>query len=49
MFPVGIAAGEAKIALKNALLEGDKDIRYKTVNFMKEIWDSMKPGRIRSR
>lgn len=38
---------KVKIALKNALSDGDKDILYKAVNFMKEVWDSIKPGRNR--
>lgn len=36
------------LVLKNPLEEGDKDILYKAVNFMKEIWNSMKCGRKRT-
>ena len=38
---------KVKFALKNPLEDGDKDVSYKAINFMKEIWDSMKPGRKR--
>lgn len=39
---------KVKFELKNKIEDGDEDIRFKAVNFMKEIWDSVKQGRKRA-
>lgn len=36
---------KVKLVLKNPLNGSEKDVSYKAVNFMKEIWDSLKGGR----